>query len=80
MLRWIIFDLILIALFEFLTVIGTPKSSPNWEELISTNGIKFSPRNGPRSISLPLTHIKLYIITVNFFQLKLAAYLRERFG
>ena len=60
MLRWIIFDLILIALFEFLTVIGTPKSSPNWEELISTNGIKFSPRNGPRSISLPLTHIKLY--------------------
>ena len=25
---------------------STPKSSPNWEELISTDGIKFSGRNG----------------------------------
>lgn len=34
-------------------VLATPVSSPNWEELISTNGIKFTGRNGKNTTARP---------------------------
>mmetsp|Transcript_4434 Transcript_4434/g.6643 ORF Transcript_4434/g.6643 Transcript_4434/m.6643 type:complete len:496 (-) Transcript_4434:396-1883(-) len=37
------------AVFIFPLANSTPKSSPNWKELISSDGIKFSPRNAHAS-------------------------------
>ena len=43
--------LLLLAIY-LVPLTGTPESSPNWEELVSTDGIKFSGRNGINMIHM----------------------------